>query len=120
MRILILLGLMLLTVLTVCEAKMYVALDKSDGKVQGVVDIDEMVVGDWSNSFIMVEANESYRGAQGHEVKYENKKLRKATTEEVNAHKQNQAQLEANRRKEEALTTLGINAVDIEKIKKLP
>lgn len=75
---------------SICEAKIYVALDKSTGEAKRFVDIDEKVIGDWAKNFIMIEADESYRGKEGYEIKFENQKLRFATQIEIDTYKQAQ------------------------------
>lgn len=120
MKIILIAGLIVLATLSVCEAKVYVALSKQDGSPSGMVDINEKNVGDWSKKFIMIEADESYRGLQSYEIKYEDQKLRKATQAEINAYLNAQTAEQATKKKEDTLSTLGITAHDIDKVKNLP
>jgi len=68
------------------EAKLYVTLHKITGKPQGTVSIADEIVADWAENFILVEADESYRGKQGYKIKYETEILRHATQEEIDAY----------------------------------
>jgi len=104
-------------VTSLCEAKIYVALDKQTGDPQGTVDIDERTVGEWAKGFIMLPADESYRGLQGYEIKYDNKKLRRATIVEIDSYKNdidNRARL---LRKQNILDELGITESELNKLK---
>lgn len=68
----------------------------------------------------MEEANESFRGKHGNEIKFENGKTRLATKQEIDDYNAQQEQLTSARKKQDALDTLGITTKDIEKIKNLP
>lgn len=65
------------------NADIYVCLSKTDGSPQGVVDIRPEALPDWAENFIMIPADESYRGKQSYEIKYKNQKLRHATQAEI-------------------------------------
>jgi len=119
MKKIILIALMMLVV-NFAEAKVYVCLDKGDGSPQGMVDIDETVVGDWAQRFIMIEADESYRGFQGHEIKYSGQKLRKATQKEVEDYEVENLKKSKEAKEKDILESLGITKSDLEKIKALP
>lgn len=108
---------MILFVAGLAEAKIYVALDKSDGTVKGTVDIDEKTIGDWAKQFVMIEAGEDYRGKDGFELKFEGQKLRKATKKEIDDYNDEQAAKLKINQKKKALEILDITEADLEKIK---
>ena len=103
-----------------CEAKMYVCLDKKDGTPQGTADIADINIADWATKYILITADESYRGLNGYEVKFQNQKIRKATKQEVDEFFDKQAQDVEKKKKEDALKATGLTDKDIGKIKKLP
>lgn len=102
------------------QAKVYVCMSKTTGEPQGTVDINPENVGQWASSYTMVEADESYRGLMGFEVKYENKKLRKSTEKEISDYKQAEEAEMIAKQKENALATLGLSQHDLDKVKALP
>lgn len=65
------------------NAKTYVLLDKLTDAPKGTASIADSDISDWSKKSTLIEADESYRGKQPYEVKYENGKLRHATTQEI-------------------------------------
>lgn len=101
------------------EAKVYVCLDKSTGEPKGMTDIDEKTIGDWAKKFVMVEADESYRGKSGSEIKYEDQKLRHATEAEIASQKQAKEAEAIVSRKQKALDEIGLTIDDITRIKAL-
>ena len=98
-------------------AELYVCLDKSTNEPKGMIDTSQKT--EWEKSFILIEADESYRGKAGYEMKYDGK-LRHATAEEIAAYKQAEEQAQEANKKAKALEILGLTTKDIEKIKKLP
>ena len=117
-KLLFVIGLLLIA--SIAEAKIYVCLSKTDGTPQGAVDINETAIADWAKKFTMIEADESYRGKQGYEMKYQGQKLRHATEQEISDYKQTQEQSSEALKKASVLATLGLEQKDIAKIKKLP
>ena len=111
---------LILTIPFSAQAVIYVALDKESGEVKGMVDISPDSVGDWAKTYVMKEADESYRGKQGYEMKYVNQKLRMATEKEITDYKKeidDKAKIDS---RKNALEAIGISEKDIEKLKKLP
>ncbi len=102
------------------NAKIYVALDKTTGEPRGTINIKLEAVADWAEKFILIEADESYRGLHGYELKYKNEKLKKATQAEKDAYKAERKAEQDARRKSDALETLSLTQSDIDKIKNLP
>jgi hypothetical protein len=109
-----------LLVTTICFADVYVALDKQSNEPKGMVDIKPENLADWAKTYTMKEADESYRGKAGYEIKVDGENLRHATKHEIDVYKDQQKQLQEAAKKSDALVTLGLTANDIEKIKKLP
>ena len=117
-RLLMVIGFLFIT--NVSYSEIYICLDKESGDVRGMVDIKPDTVGDWAKNFTMKEADESYRGKQGHEMRFENKKLRMATDKEITDYKKeidDKAKIDS---RKSALEMIGITEKDIEKLKKLP
>lgn len=89
---------------------LYVCLDKITKEPKGITSVREENLSDWEKDFIMIEADESYRGKQGYEIKYENGKLRFATQQEIEdvlaQRKQEQEQIVQTRKKQEFLELL--------------
>ena len=109
-----------LFITNVSYSEIYICLDKESGDVRGMVDIKPDTVGDWAKTYVMKEANESYRGKQGYEMKYVNQKLRLSTEKEIADYKKEiDDKVKINSRKN-ALEAIGISEKDIEKLKKLP
>jgi len=101
------------------EAKVYCLFDKTTGEGKGTASIKEDYVSDWAKDFILKEADESYRGKHGHEIKLENGKLRKSTEQEIAAYEHAQEQASEAAQKQRVLDILGLNTEDITKIKQL-
>lgn len=101
------------------EAKTYVTLHKTTGEPQGVSSIADENVADWAENFILIEADESYRGKHGWEIKYKNQKLYHATKIEKDAYKAQKKQEQDVRKKADALETIGLDESDIQKIKNI-
>ena len=112
--------LLIVCVSVIAEAKIYVCLDKSTGEPQGVASLKPEMIADWAENFIMIEADDSYRGLQGYEIKYKDQKLRKAMQSEIDAYNLEQENETKLKQKEKALEILGLNEEDLDKIKKLP
>ena len=68
----------------------------------------------------MKEADDSYRGLKGYEIKYQGQKLRKATQQEVDDYKKDKKDKLDKAEKDSALKVLGLTQSDIDKIKNLP
>ena len=65
------------------SAKIYCLFDKETGEGHGATSIREDYVPDWAKKFILKEADKSYKGKKGYEIKMESGKLRHATQEEI-------------------------------------
>lgn len=102
------------------HAKLFVAMNKADGSVQGTIDIQEDDIADWTQKYLMTPADESYRGLMPYEIKYQGNKLRKATEQEIEKYKSDLEVESLKKKKDGALATLGITDKDLEKLKKLP
>jgi hypothetical protein len=114
-KLLIVIG--FLFIASLARSEVYVCFDKETGDAVGMVDIKPDTVGDWAKTYVMKEADESYRGKQGHEMKFENKKLRLATEKEIADHKKEiDDKAKINSRKN-ALEAIGITEADIAKLK---
>lgn len=83
MKKLILTFLLIVCISVTAEAKTYCLFDKETGEGKGTVSIKEEYVADWAKDFILKEGGEKYKGLQGHEIKLEGGKLRKATKKEI-------------------------------------
>ena len=115
----ILLAIIMVLIACSAEAKIYVCLDKSTGEARGSADIDPKNIGGWANQFAMIEADESYRGLQGYEIKYENQTLRKATDQEIADYKQAQSDSIQAKKKQDMMDTLGITSDTLTSIKSM-
>lgn len=105
-------------------AATYALFDKETGECRGTASINEDYVADWAKNYILKEADSSYQGKQGYEVKLEGGKLKHATKGEIDAYiaAQEQASQDAvnAKRKQELLDLLndedvGIKIKDISK-----
>ncbi len=117
MKLLVILLTLLMT--TVCYADVYVCLDKVTNEPKGMVDIHPGALTAWGESFIMIPADESYRGRNPWELKFEGNKLRHATKNEIQLYKDQLKDEQKALKKQDALNTLGLSESDIDKIKKL-
>ena len=79
----ILLVILIVSFCLTANAKTYVLRDKLTGSPVGVASISEKHISDWAKKFILTEADETYKGKQSYEMKYESGKLRHATTQEI-------------------------------------
>ena len=105
---------------TSCFAEVYIALDKDSGEPQGTVEVKPDNLADWSKTYTMKQADESYRGKARYEIKIDDGKIRHATEQEIKSYKDAQEVIQKDEATKAALATLGITAKDIAKIKKLP
>ena len=99
------------------EAKTCVLRDKLTGEPVGTASISDEAISDWAKNFILVEADESYCGKHGHEIKYENGELRHATAQEISNYLAQQEQEQENaikaKKKQELLDLLeDIDVID--------
>ena len=115
----ILLGLLICLFTQVCEAEWYVCLSRVDGSPQGGVSIKPEALADWSKDYIMIEADETYRGKHGYEMKYSNQKLRHATEGEIDTYKAEKEQAKEAKKRLKALEALGLDEDDLLNIKDL-
>ncbi len=83
MRTLFVIVFMVISAIGYCN--LYVAIDKESGQVNGTVEVLPENIGEWAKDFTMKEADESFRGKNGYEIKFEKGKLRPATKEEIGA-----------------------------------
>ena len=118
MKLIIILLLCLLV--TPAYATIYVCIDKETGDPVGTADISPLAVQQWAALYNLKEAGESYRGLQGYEIKIQGNSIRKATAQEIQTYLNNQKAEQEEMKKKDALDTLGLDAKDISKIKKLP
>ena len=91
------------------NADPYVTINKTTGEPAGFANISSKAVADWAKKHILVEADESYRGKHGWEIKYENGNLRHATEQEIanyHAQKEQEAEQAAAARKKQDLSNL--------------
>ena len=113
-------SLIMISLSTVAEAKLYVCLDKTTGEPTGVASISDTNIPEWAERRILIPADESYRGKHGWEIKYKNGKLKHATQSEKDEYKEQKRQEREARKKSDALETLGLTDEDMQKIKNLP
>lgn len=99
--------------------EIYVPIDKETGNPNGMVDINPDSVGEWAKKYNMKKADESYRGKQAYEIKFENSKLRHATKEEIDAYKLEEENKIKALRKQSLLDELGITKQQLDKLKAL-
>jgi len=118
MKILII-ALSFLAITTLAYSEVYIVIDKESGDVKGMVDIKPDAIGSWANNYVMKQADETYRGLKGKEIKYINQKLRKATEKEISDYDKSMIESMKGAAKAQALEVLGITEADIIKIKAL-
>ncbi len=82
-KIILLTLLIVFSVFCGANAKTYVVFDKTTGEIKGVASLSEELFLERSKIEILREADQSYRGKHGYEIKYENSELRHATQQEI-------------------------------------
>ena len=97
----------------------YVKLKKGTNEVLGTVSVSPLVLNDWEKDYTMIPAGEDYRGKSKIEITSDAGKLRFATQQEIDAHKQSMEQATRVDKKEEALAALGLTQADLDKVKAL-
>lgn len=99
MKSIIIIGLLLVS--GICYGDIYVAIDKETGQVVGSTDVQPESIGEWNKTYTMKKTDESFRGKQGFEIKFENKKLRLATEKEIEDYlKEKEKAARVNKRKQ--------------------
>lgn len=88
--------LMIFSLCTLAQAKVYVTLDNLTGEPTGSASISDKAVADWAKNFILIEADKTYQGKNGYEIKYDNETLRHATQIEIDTYLQQQEQNQQN------------------------
>lgn len=71
----------------VASADLYVTFSRETGEIMGTASISDEGVLEWTKKHILKKADESYRGKQPYEIKYEDGVLRLATQEEIDTYK---------------------------------
>ena len=91
---------------------LYVVINGTD--VMGTLEANEYTISDWQE-YTLIPVDESFRGKQHYEIKYDGVNVRHATQQEINAY--NQIQEEA--KKQRALDILDIKEKHLDKLKEI-
>lgn len=109
----------LVCITNLSEAKMYVCIDKKTDEVKGTVDILEKNFNEWSKNFIMVEADENYRGKKSYEIDYGNGKISLSSKGDISKKLEVINSKIKDEQRKISLDVLGLTESDINKIKGL-
>ncbi len=115
----ILLSLLIVGFCLTANADYYVFFDKETGECLGVSSISQDTVIEKAKQYILKQGDETYRGKQGYEIKFENGKLRHATKAEKDTYKAEKKAEQDTKRKADALELIGLTEDDIAKIKNI-
>ena len=87
----------LVTILVVFSSSLvfagnYVVFDKQTGELMGTASVSDKHLLEWTQKNILIEVDNTYKGKQSYEIKYEDGKVRHATEQEVTDYKALQVQ----------------------------
>ena len=91
----VLLGLITILVVSsssVVVADIYVVFNRETGDIKGTASIADEDILDWTKKNVLKKADDSYRGKESYEIKYEDGKVRHSTEQEVTDYKALQVQ----------------------------
>ena len=111
------LGLFFMLLSLVCHSETYAVLDKSTNNPLGVTDVSNKSLSSWEKIYKMIPVDESYRGKQPYEIKYDGGIIRKSTPDEISVYKTQKENSVKEAKKQKVLDELGITAEDLDKIK---